>query len=48
MRKTNFRKATLSALLMLVVAVVSLTGVTYAWFTSGNEANVSDIKDAIG
>lgn len=44
MRKTNFRKATLSALLMLVVAVVSLTGVTYAWFTSGETADVNDIE----
>ena len=44
MKKTNFRKATLSALLMLVVAVVSLTGVTYAWFTSGTTAKVSGIN----
>lgn len=47
MKKTNFKKATLSALLMLIVAVISLTGVTYAWFTSGNEAQVSDIKVSI-
>ena len=44
MRKSNFRKATLSALLMLVVAVVSLTGVTYAWFTSGTQAKVENIN----
>ena len=29
---------------MLVVAVLSLTGITYAWFTSGTTATVSGMK----
>jgi hypothetical protein len=35
------RKAMLSTIAMLVVAVISLTGVTYAWFTAGDYATVS-------
>ena len=44
MKKQNLRKAALSALLMLVIAVVSLTGVTYAWFTGGTQAEVDNIN----
>ena len=38
--KNTFRRATLSTICMLVVAVMSLTGVTYAWFTQGTQATV--------
>ncbi len=43
MNKT-FRKAMLSTICMLVVAVVSLTGVTYAWFTQGTYSEVSGLS----
>ncbi len=39
--KKTFRKAMLSTMAMLLVGVMSLTGVTYAWFTSNNEAKVN-------
>jgi len=42
MSKT-FRKAAMSTICMLIVAVMSLTGATYAWFTSGTEAMVEGI-----
>ena len=42
--KNTFRKAALSTICMLIVAVVSLTGVTYAWFTQGTQATVSDFN----
>ena len=39
MSKT-FRRAAMSSICMLIVAVMSLTGATYAWFTSGEKAVV--------
>lgn len=42
--KHNFRKAALSTICMLIVAVMSLTGVTYAWFTAGDTAKVSGMS----
>lgn len=39
--KNTMRKAMLSTIAMLVVAVMSLTGVTYAWFTAGEQATVT-------
>ena len=42
--KHNFRKAALSTICMLIVAVMSLTGVTYAWFTAGQQATVNGMN----
>ena len=42
--KHNFRKAALSTICMLIVAVMSLTGVTYAWFTAGETATVNGMQ----
>lgn len=42
--KNNFRKAALSTVCMLVVAILSLTGVTYAWFTAGENAVVNGMN----
>lgn len=42
--KHNFRKAALSTICMLIVAVMSLTGVTYAWFSAANQATVGQIS----
>lgn len=39
--KKTIRSAMISTIAMLVVAVVSLTGVTYAWFTQGTDATVT-------
>lgn len=38
------RKTMISTICMLVVAVLSLTGVTYAWFTAGTEATVGGLN----
>ena len=43
MRKT-FRRAALSTICMLVVAVMSLTGVTYAWFTQATYSKVDGMQ----
>ncbi len=48
MKKSNFRsKKTLAAifpvLLMLLVGILSVTSVTYAWFTSGDDATMDQI-----
>lgn len=43
MSKT-FRRAAMSTICMLIVAVMSLTGATYAWFTAGDYATVSGMK----
>jgi len=40
----NLRKAMISAICMLIVGVMSLTGVTYAWFTQSEEAIVSGMS----
>lgn len=42
--KKTLRKAMLPTICMLVVAVMSLTGVTYAWFTQGTTADVTGMK----
>lgn len=39
--KKTLRSAMLSTICMLVVAVMSLTGVTYAWFTQSETADVT-------
>ena len=41
-KKSGLRKAMLPALAMLVASVLSLTTMTYAWFTSGTTADVGD------
>ena len=46
MTKT-FRKAMISTIAMLVVAVMSLTGVTYAWFTQGTDATVTSFDVSV-
>ena len=46
--KNTMRKAMLSTIAMLVVAVMSLTGVTYAWFTASTKATVSGMEVNIG
>lgn len=43
MSKT-FRRAAMSTICMLIVAVMSLTGATYAWFTTGTEATVTGFE----
>lgn len=43
MSKT-FRRAAMSSICMLIVAVMSLTGATYAWFTVGDTATVDGMK----
>lgn len=43
MSKT-FRRAAMSTICMLIVAVMSLTGATYAWFTSGDKATVTGMQ----
>ena len=48
----NLRKAMISAICMLIVGVMSLTGVTYAWFTSSSSATVTgmtfDVYSPVG
>jgi len=39
----NFRRKALPALTMLVIAILCLTGVTYAWFTQGSNVAVKNI-----
>lgn len=46
MNKT-LRKAMISTIAMLVVAVMSLTGVTYAWFTAAGDASVTGINATV-
>ena len=41
--KMSFKRAALPIIATLLVAVISLTGVTYAWFTSGTTATVDEI-----
>ena len=49
-KKSGLRKAMLPALAMLLASVLSLTTMTYAWFTSGTEATVGsfDLDVAAG
>lgn len=44
MKKMSFKRAALPVLATLLTAVISLTGVTYAWFTSGTTATVDQIN----
>ena len=46
--KKTFRRAAMSTICMLVVAVMSLTGVTYAWFSQATQAKVEGITMNIG
>ena len=41
--KMSFKRAALPVIATLLTAVISLTGVTYAWFTSGTTATVDQI-----
>ena len=41
--KKQIRKAMICTIAMMVAAIVSLTGVTYAWFTMGTDATVDGI-----
>ena len=41
--KKTLRKAMLSTICMLIVGVMSLTGVTYAWFTSGADGTINNV-----
>lgn len=42
--KNSMRRAMISTVCMLIVAVMSLTGVTYAWFTAGEQATVEGMQ----
>lgn len=46
--KKTLRSAMLSTICMLVVAVMSLTGVTYAWFSQSTQAEVSGMTMEVG
>ena len=46
--KKTLRRAMLSTICMLVVAVMSLTGVTYAWFSQSTTAKVDGMEMNIG
>ncbi|MBR0450322.1 MAG: hypothetical protein IIX30_05865, partial [Clostridia bacterium] len=43
MMKKQLRKAMICTVAMMLVAVLTLTGVTYAWFSTSNEATVDGI-----
>ena len=45
--KKTFRTAMFSTIAMLIVGVMSLTGVTYAWFTQGTEATVQGMTMSV-
>ena len=45
--KKTFRTAMFSTIAMLIVGVMSLTGVTYAWFTQGTTANVTGMSMSV-
>ena len=47
MKTRKFRKSMLSTLVILMAAVLSLTGATYAWFTSGTQAFLNDITAGV-
>ena len=42
--KMSFKRAALPVIATLLTAVISLTGVTYAWFTAGTTATVDQIN----
>lgn len=43
MKKNSRKKALLPAVAMALASVIALSGVTYAWFTTGNTAQVSTL-----
>ncbi|MCQ2399658.1 MAG: hypothetical protein MJ072_04040, partial [Clostridia bacterium] len=43
MKKSNFKKAALPVFAMLIASILSLTSVTYAWFTASTTATVDQI-----
>ena len=43
MKKNLTKKALVPAIAMVVASVISLSGVTYAWFTTGNTATVGSL-----
>ena len=45
--KKQIRKAMICTIAMMVAAIVSLTGVTYAWFSQSDSANVSDLTVSV-
>ena len=44
MKKNLRKKALVPALAMALAAVIALSGVTYAWFTTGTTANVNNLN----
>ena len=44
MKKNLRKKALVPALAMVLAAVIALSGVTYAWFTVGNTANINNLN----
>lgn len=42
--KKTFRSAALSTIIMLVVAILTLTSVTYAWFAANTSVSATDMK----
>jgi len=47
MKTRKFRKSMLSTVVILMAAILSLTGATYAWFTSGESATVQSITAGV-
>ena len=45
--KKQLRKAMICTVAMMLVAVLTLTGVTYAWFSENNEAYVNGLNMAV-
>ena len=45
--KKQIRKAMLCTVAMMLIAVVTLTGVTYAWFSESDEANVNGLEMSV-
>jgi len=46
--KHTKKRALLSAVAMLIVSAVVLSGATFAWFTAGNQANITGISASVG
>ena len=44
MKKNLKKKALLPAIAMVLASVIALSGVTYAWFTTGNTATVGELQ----
>lgn len=47
MKTRKLRKSMMSAVVILMAAVLSLTGATYAWFTTGTSASVEQISAGV-